>query len=187
MENRYDRQIRLKEFGPEAQRKLSEARVLVVGAGGLGLPVLQYLNSMGVGTIGIAEQDIIECSNLHRQPMYTNSDVGRPKIEVAVNVLSRQNPETTIIAHDVFLVRDNALDIIESYDIIVDASDNFATRYLVNDSCVILKKPFVYGALHGFEGQLSVFNYNEGPTYRCIFPKMPEPSEVPDCNARPAT
>ncbi|MEN8788479.1 MAG: HesA/MoeB/ThiF family protein [Flavobacteriaceae bacterium] len=180
--NRYIRQIQLKEFGPVAQRKLREANVLVVGAGGLGVPVLQYLNAMGVGTLGIVEQDRVERTNLHRQLIYTENDLGLPKIKVAVEALSRQNEDTHIVIHDTFLVKNNALEIIRDYDVVVDASDNFATRYLVNDACVMLKKPFIYGALHGFEGQLSVFNLNGGPTYRCVFPIMPTVLEIPNCD-----
>lgn len=180
--DRYIRQLQLKEFGPIAQQKLGEARVLVIGAGGLGIPVLQYLNAMGVGTLGVVEQDIVEKSNLHRQVLYHELDIGRPKLVVAIEKLKDQNPETNIIAHDTFLVKENALEIIEAYDLVVDATDNFAARYLVNDSCILLKKPFIYGALHGFEGQLSVFNYQGGPTYRCLFPSMPNPNEIPNCN-----
>ncbi len=179
---RYIRQIRLKEFGPQAQEKLSNAKILVVGAGGLGIPALQYLNAMGAGTLGIAEQDAIEATNLHRQVLYNESEVGRPKIEVISQRLREQNTETNLILHDTFLVRDNALEIIEAYDLVIDATDNFGSRYLINDACVILDKPMVYGALHGFEGQLSVFNYNGSATYRCLFPSMPGPDEIPDCN-----
>ncbi len=179
---RYLRQIQLKEFGPEAQQKLGEASVLVVGAGGLGVPVLQYLNAMGVGTLGIVEQDLVEATNLHRQLIYTENDLGLPKIRRAAEALSIQNRDTHIILHDSFLVKNNALEIIRDYDVVVDASDNFATRYLVNDACVVLKKPFIYGALHGFEGQVSVFNLDGGPTYRCVFPLMPSASEIPNCD-----
>lgn len=179
---KYIRQIRLKEFGPQAQEKLSNAKILVVGAGGLGIPALQYLNAMGVGTLGIAEQDTIEATNLHRQVLFYESEVGRPKIEVVSQKLREQNTDTNLILHDTFLVRDNALEIIESYDLVIDATDNFGSRYLINDACVILKKPMIYGALHGFEGQLSVFNYDGGATYRCLFPSMPGPEEIPDCN-----
>ncbi|WP_411030779.1 ThiF family adenylyltransferase [Spongiimicrobium sp. 3-5] len=180
--HRYQRQISLSEFGPRAQQKLAEASVLVVGVGGLGIPVLQYLNAMGVGTLGLVEQDVIELTNLQRQVLYEEGDVGKPKISVALERLKAQNSDTHFKSYDTFLTKDNALAIIADFDIVVDASDNFATRYLVNDACVILKKPFVYGALHGFEGQVSVFNYQGGPTYRCLFPKMPLPSEVPNCN-----
>ncbi len=180
--NRYIRQIQLREFGPEAQQKLQESSILVVGAGGLGIPVLTYLNAMGVGTIGLVEQDLIDETNLHRQVLYSETDIGQPKLRVAVNKLIEQNSNTEVIAHDTFLVKENALDIIKDYDLVVDASDNFATRYLVNDACVILNKPLVYGALYGFEGHVSVFNHHGGPTYRCLFPSMPAAGEIPDCN-----
>ncbi len=180
--DRYIRQLQLKEFGPNAQQRLSTASVLVIGAGGLGLPVLQYLNAMGVGTLGIVEQDVVELSNLHRQVLYHEKDIGLPKISVVVQKLKAQNSSTNLITHDTFLVKENALRIIESYDLVVDATDNFTARYLVNDCCIILKKPFVYGALHGFEGQISVFNYKGGPSYRCLFPSMPAPNEIPNCN-----
>lgn len=180
--NRYTRQTILKGFGIEGQQKLAEAKVLVVGAGGLGVPVLTYLNAMGVGTIGIVDNDIVSRTNLHRQVLYSESDVGKSKVNAAKHKLKAQNPDTKIVAYNTFLTTTNALEIIEDYDIVVDASDNFPTRYLVNDACVILKKPFVYGALHGYEGQVSVFNYIEGPTYRCLFPNMPNENEVPNCN-----
>ena len=180
--NRYQRQTILKDFGPEAQQKLKGASILVVGAGGLGIPVLQYLNAMGVGTIGVVEQDVIEITNLQRQVLYTEKDLGRSKIEVVLERLSSQNSDTQIRTFDTFLTRHNALEIISEFDVIVDGSDNFPTRYLINDACVILKKPFVSGAIQGFEGQLSVFNYQGGPTYRCLFPKMPTQEEIPNCN-----
>ncbi len=180
--DRYIRQITLKDFGPAKQEMLLESRVLVVGAGGLGIPVLQYLGAMGVGILGLVEQDVIELSNLQRQVLYGEGDLGKPKIEVAAEKLRGMNSRTRIVCHDTFLTPSNALDIISGYDLVVDASDNFATRYLINDACVILKKPFVYGAIHGFEGQVSVFNYQEGPTYRCLFPTPPESGSVQDCN-----
>lgn len=179
---RYTRQTILKGFGIEGQQKLAEAKVLVVGAGGLGVPVLTYLNAMGVGTIGIMDNDVVSRTNLHRQVLYSESDVGESKVTAALEKLKAQNPDTKIIAYNTFLTTTNALEIIVDYDMVVDASDNFPTRYLVNDACVILKKPFVYGALHGYEGQVSVFNYKEGPTYRCLFPTMPNENEVPNCN-----
>lgn len=180
--NRYIRQTALKEFGPKAQKKLSKSRVLIVGAGGLGVPVLQYLNSMGVGTLGVVEQDVVSISNLHRQVLYTERDIGKSKLEVAFKKLKAQNSFTRLRGYDTFLMASNALDIIKDYDIVIDASDNFPTRYLINDACVILKKPFVYGGLQGFEGQVSVFNYKGGPTYRCLFPNMPSIDEIPNCN-----
>ncbi|NAY90953.1 sulfurtransferase [Muricauda sp. JGD-17] len=182
MDARYARQIQLKDFGPEAQKKLARSRVLVVGLGGLGLPVLQYLNAMGVGTLGLMDQDSVELHNLQRQVLYSEVDVGRMKLEAAHEKLMAQNTKTTFRLHDSFLVRDNALDVIRDYDIVVDATDNFPTRYLINDACVILNKPFIYGALHGFEGHVSVFNHKTGPTYRCLYPNMPSFDEVPNCD-----
>src|SRR5690606_8545107 len=182
IKNRYIRQTTLRGFGEEGQRKLQNSSVLVVGAGGLGVPVLQYLNAMGVGTIGIVENDKVELSNLQRQPIYSEQDIGRPKISVSIEKLQAQNSTTKFHCHNEFLGTDNVLEILKPYDVIVDATDNFPTRYLINDACVILHKPFVYGALHAFEGQVSVFNYQNGPTYRCLFPEMPGKGEMPDCN-----
>lgn len=179
---RYNRQIILSGFGPEAQKKLHRSKVLVVGAGGLGVPVLTYLNAMGVGMLGIVDNDLVSLSNLHRQVLYSEKDVGQSKVAVAIRELQAQNSETILSAHDTFLTKENVIQIIADYDIVVDATDNFPTRYLINDACIILKTPFVYGALHGFEGQVSVFNYKGGPTYRCLFPNMPKSDEVPDCN-----
>ena len=179
---RYIRHEQLRGFGPEGQAKLSRAKVLVVGLGGLGLPVAQYLNAMGVGTLGLVDQDSVEMHNLQRQVLYDENDVGKSKLEVTLHKLQDQNSETNIKAHDHFLTKDNALEVCEGYDVIVDATDNFPTRYLINDVCVLLKKPFVYGALHGFEGQVSVFNHNGGPTYRCLFPEMPKTEEIPNCD-----
>ncbi len=179
---RYNRQTILAGFGPKAQEKLMGSKVLVVGAGGLGVPVLTYLNAMGVGRLGIVDNDIVSLSNLHRQVLYSEEEVGQSKVGVAIRKLKAQNSETVLAAHETFLTKENALHIISDYDLVVDASDNFPTRYLINDACVILKKPFVYGALHGFEGQVSVFNFEGGPTYRCFFSNMPKSDEVPDCN-----
>ncbi len=181
-QERYIRQTTLAGFGKQGQEKLSRAKVLVIGAGGLGVPVLTYLNAMGVGTIGIVDEDVVSLSNLHRQVLYDENDLGTPKVHAALNKLKVQNSNTNLVAHPVFLTVANALSIIEGYDVVVDASDNFPTRYLVNDACVLLKKPFVYGALHAYEGQVSVFNYQKGPTYRCLFPTMPKEDEVPNCN-----
>jgi adenylyltransferase/sulfurtransferase len=180
--NRYQRQTVLKDFGSEAQQKLKDSSILVIGAGGLGIPALQYLNAMGVGTIGIVEQDIVEITNLQRQVLYTERDLGRPKMEVVLERLRIQNSTTKFKTFDTFLTRHNALEIISQFDVVLDGSDNFPTRYLINDACVILKKPFVSGAIQGFEGQLSVFNYLGGPTYRCLFPNMPTQEEIPNCN-----
>lgn len=182
MENRYQRQTILSGFGEKGQKALGKAKVLVVGAGGLGVPVLSYLNAMGTGTLGIVDGDVVSKSNLHRQVLYTEAMVGRSKVEMAKAQLSAQNSTTTILIYKTYLSPDNAEKIIENYDLVVDATDNFPTRYLINDVCVLQKKPFVYGALHGFEGQVSVFNYENGPTYRCLFPNMPKADEVPNCN-----
>ncbi|NER11280.1 adenylyltransferase and sulfurtransferase [Muriicola jejuensis] len=182
-QNRYIRQTSLKDFGPERQEMLQKARVLVIGAGGLGIPVLQYLSAMGVGVLGVVEQDVVELSNLQRQVLYGEKDVAKPKIEVVLKKLREMNSEILFHGHDTFLTPSNALEIVSDYDLVVDASDNFATRYLINDACVILGIPFVSGAIHGFEGQVSVFNYQDGPTYRCLFPTPPEPGSIKDCNA----
>ncbi|MGX5818535.1 ThiF family adenylyltransferase [Chitinophaga lutea] len=179
MNRRYERQIRLEGFGEEKQRLLERAAVLVVGAGGLGVPVLQYLTGMGVGRIGIVEQDTVSLTNLHRQVLYTMEDEGQPKLNAAIARLQALNPEVSFMGYPEFLDTNNALEIIEDYDLVVDCSDNFGTRYLVNDACVMLGKPFIYGAIYGFEGQVSVLNYQGSATYRCLFP---EPGVAPDCN-----
>lgn len=178
---RYTRQINLPGFGPEAQQKLAAAKVLIVGAGGLGVPALQYLCAMGVGTIGIVDDDLVNLHNLHRQVLYTTADVGRTKVEVAAERLLALNPSVNVQPFDVRLKRDNALPLIEGFDLVIDGTDNFATRYLINDACVILGKPFVYGAAQGYEGQYSVFNFGEGPTYRCLFPEPPATGLLQDC------
>ena len=180
--NRYIRQTTLKGFGQEGQRKLAEAKVLVIGAGGLGVPVLTYLNAMGVGKIGVMDDDIVSITNLHRQVLYGQNDVGQSKVISVLAKLKAQNSDGELVVYNTLLTTKNALKIIADYDVVVDTSDNFPTRYLVNDACVILKKPFIYGALHGYEGQVSVFNYQNGPTYRCLFPNMPQENEVPNCN-----
>ncbi|MCU0416212.1 MAG: HesA/MoeB/ThiF family protein [Cytophagaceae bacterium] len=181
MNIRYSRQIILPELGEQGQAKLNAAKVLVVGAGGLGCPVLQYLTAAGVGTIGIIDGDTVNVSNLQRQILYSTSDEGRLKVEAAKEKLLALNPDVTIHIYAYFLSKENILDLILSYDIIVDGSDNFATRYLINDACVLTKKVHVYGALFKFDGQVSVFNYQNGPTYRCLFPQPPAKGEVPNC------
>ncbi|MDG1572922.1 HesA/MoeB/ThiF family protein [Robiginitalea sp. M366] len=180
--SRYNRQQKLQGFGPEGQQRLERARVLVVGAGGLGVPVSQYLAAMGVGTLGIIDGDRVETSNLHRQPAYTPADVGQLKVDVLQEVLHRQNPDITIRAYPEFLEPSKVSNLLLAYDLVVDATDRIPVRYLLDDACVLRGIPWVYGALHGFEGQVSVFNYQEGPTYRCLFPKMPKAGEIPDCN-----
>lgn len=181
-ENRYIRQTTLPQFGKEGQQKLKSAKVLVVGLGGLGIPVATYLNAMGVGTLGLVENDVIALHNLQRQVLYAETDVGKQKLTVAVEKLKAQNSESKLVPFATFISVTNAIEIISQFDLIVDATDNFATRYLLNDACVIAKKPLVYGALHGFEGQLTVFNYKNGPTLRCLFPSQPKQEEIPSCN-----
>lgn len=178
---RYSKQIILPEIGIEGQEKLFSAKVLVVGAGGLGCPILQYLTAAGVGTLGVADADTIAISNLQRQILYTKDEVGQFKADVAIQKLTALNPYTQFRIHREYIDASNALEIFKAYDFIVDGSDNFATRYIINDACVILNKPFVSGAIYKFEGQVSVFNYNEGPTYRCIFPEPPGADDSPNC------
>lgn len=180
-QSRYARQIMLPEFGSLGQEKLKAARVLVIGAGGLGCPILQYLTAAGVGTIGIADGDTLSLSNLQRQVLYSAGETGLPKARLAAEKMKVLNPHVTFVVHPVFINADNVLDIIREFDIVVDGSDNFATRYLVNDACVILDKPMVSGAIYKYEGQVSVFNYAGGPTYRCIFPEPPAAGESPNC------
>lgn len=179
---RYSRHLLLSEIGLEGQEKLKAAKVLVIGAGGLGCPALLYLTAAGVGTIGIIDHDIVDFSNLQRQTLYKESDIGQPKVACAKTHLSTQNPFINISTFETQLTSQNALEIIADFDMVVDGSDNFATRYLVNDACVMLNKPFVYGAIHRFSGQFAVFNYQNGPTYRCLFPEPPLPGEVPSCS-----
>jgi adenylyltransferase/sulfurtransferase len=169
------------EVGMEGQKRLKAAKVLCVGAGGLGSPVGLYLAAAGVGTIGIVDFDVVDETNLQRQIMHGTSDVGRPKIESAKDRLRDLNPNVDVVAHEVPLKSDNALDIIAPYDIVIDGTDNFPTRYLVNDACVLLGKPNVYGSIFRFDGQLSVFSAERGPCYRCLFREPPPPGRVPSC------
>lgn len=181
-EERYIRQLQLPGFGSLAQQKLLRSKILVIGAGGLGVPALQYLAGMGAGTIGIADGDLISLSNLHRQVMYWQSEVGLPKALVAAKKLSEINPSISVKSYNTYINPDNALAIIEKYDLVIDATDNFGSRYLINDACVLLGKPFIYGAIYQFEGHISVFNHKNGPTYRCLYPAAPAAEEIPDCN-----
>ncbi|GAB3948925.1 molybdopterin-synthase adenylyltransferase MoeB [Spirosoma harenae] len=186
-QQRYQKHLNLPEIGTAGQLKLKNARVLVVGAGGLGCPVLLYLTAAGVGTIGVIDPDAVDLSNLQRQVLYTTGEVGKPKVKTAVNHLNRLNPEIRFDTYAMALDFGNARSIIESYDIVVDCTDNFKVRYLVNDVCVLLGKPFVYGAIHRFEGQVAVLNAElgdgrRGPTYRCLFPEHPAEMEIPNCN-----
>jgi len=178
---RYARHLILPEIGHEGQEKLKQAKVLVIGAGGLGCPVLQYLTAAGIGNIGIVDFDKVDASNLQRQVLYNTEDIGKFKAEVAKEKLGKQNPYINFISHISHLTSHNALEIISQYDIVVDGSDNFATRYLVNDTCVILNKILVFGSIYKFDGQVSVFNYKSGPTYRCLYPEPPVEGEVPNC------
>lgn len=178
---RYARHLSLDQVGIDGQEKLKNAKVLVVGAGGLGCPVLQYLTAAGVGTIGVVDGDKVDVSNLQRQVLFDMDDVGEYKSAVAVRKLKRQNPFIHIHAIHQFLHVDNAMEIIKSYDIIIDGSDNFPTRYLVGDATMILQKPLVFGSIFKFEGQVSVFNYQHGPSYRCVFPDPPTAGSVPNC------
>lgn len=180
--NRYQRQLQLPGFGEKGQDKLRQAKVLVIGAGGLGVPVLQYLTAMGVGTIGIVDADVVSLSNLHRQVIYSEKQVGKLKVDCCVARLREQNPDILLNPIPVYLSPENALSIVKDYDIVVDATDNFNARYLINDACVILGKPFIYGALQQYEGHVSVFNWEDGPTYRCLYPSPPGSGQIPDCN-----
>ena len=178
---RYARQFTLPELGAEGQARLKAGRVLVIGAGGLGSPALLYLASAGIGTVGVVDFDNVERSNLHRQVLHGESSLGRPKVASAAERLRELNPDITVTTHDSRLSSHNALGILADYDVIVDGSDNFPTRYLVNDACVLSGKPLVYAAIFRFEGQATVFAQPEGPCYRCLYPEPPPPGLVPTC------
>lgn len=178
---RYQRHLSLVGFGPAGQEALKRGSVLVIGAGGLGCPALLYLAAAGVGRIVVVDGDRVDVSNLQRQVLYTSDDAGQLKAEAAARRLRALNPYLTIEPHAERFTRDNALALVRSVDVVLDGSDNFPTRYLVNDACVLGDRPLVYGAIQGFEGQLSVFNWRGGPTYRCLFPEPPEPGTVQNC------
>ena len=178
---RYTRHILLPEVGVEGQKKLLAARVLVVGAGGLGCPISLYLAAAGVGTIGLVDFDTVDASNLQRQILFTTEDVGKPKVEVAEKRLKALNPDVTVKTYQVALKSDNIMDILKDYDMIIDGTDNFPTRYLTNDAAVLQKKPNIYGSIFRFDGQVTVFKTPEGPCYRCLYPEPPPPGEVPSC------
>ena len=178
---RYGRHLTLPEVGMEGQRRLKASRVLLIGAGGLGSPLGLYLAAAGVGTLGLVDFDVVDESNLQRQVLYGASDVGRPKLEAAAERLREVNPHVELVPHPVRLTSENALDVLEDYDVVVDGSDNFPTRYLVNDACVLLGKPDVYGSIFRFEGQVAVFWGARGPCYRCLFAEPPPPGLVPSC------
>ncbi len=179
--HRYSRHLIMPEVGMDGQRKLKASKVLLVGAGGLGSPLGLYLAAAGVGTIGIVDYDVVDSTNLQRQLLHGTKDVGRSKLASARDRLTDVNPHVDLETHEVLLTSENALDLLSRYDIVVDGTDNFPTRYLVNDACVLLGKPNVYGSIFRFEGQVSVFYAREGPCYRCLFREPPPPGLVPSC------
>lgn len=178
---RYSRHLIIPEVGMEGQLKLKAAKVLTIGAGGLGAPLGMYLAAAGVGAIGIVDFDVVDFTNLQRQVIHSTADVGRPKLESARHRLQGINPEVKVIGFETRLTSENALDIIKGFDIVVDGTDNFPTRYLVNDACVLLGKPNVYGSIFRFEGQASIFGMPDAPCYRCLYPEPPPPGLVPSC------
>ena len=177
----YRRHLSLQDFGLESQIKLKNSSVLVIGAGGLGCPVLQYLVAAGVGKIGIVDNDVIESSNLQRQILFDHDDIGSPKAKVAAAKLTRLNPFIKIHPIIERLKKENAEFLFGGYDLIVDGTDNFSSRYLINDACILFEKPLIHGSIHLFEGMVSVFNFQGGPTYRCLFPEQPDSSSIPSC------
>src|SRR6516225_614280 len=178
---RYSRHLIMPEVGMDGQKRLKAAKILLIGAGGLGSPLGLYLAAAGVGRIGIVDFDVVDFSNLQRQVLHGTNDVGRPKLQSAKDRLQAINPEVRLDLYETRLTSANALDILRPYDIIIDGTDNFQTRYLVNDACVLLKKPNVYGSIFRFDGQASVFHPPAGPCYRCLYPEPPPPGEVPSC------
>lgn len=179
--DRYARHIVLPGVGGAGQARLKQSAVLVVGAGGLGSPVLMYLAAAGVGRLGLVEMDSVEISNLQRQVLFDTPSVGQRKAQIAKTRLESLNPHIQVEAYAERITSENALSLLAPYDLIIDCTDNFPTRYLLNDACVLLDKPLVYGAIHQFEGQLSVFHHQGGPCYRCLFPQPPTPGTVPNC------
>src|SRR6266496_2478051 len=178
---RYSRHLIIPDVGMTGQKRLKNAKVLCVGAGGLGSPALLYLAAAGVGTLGVIDFDTVDESNLQRQIIHGQSDIGRPKAQSARDSIKEINPYVTVVLHETQLDSDNALQIFAQYDLIVDGTDNFATRYLVNDACVLLGKPYVWGSIYRFDGQASVFWAEHGPCYRCLYPEPPPPGMVPSC------
>ncbi len=178
---RYARHVLLPDVGLEGQQRLAASKVLVVGAGGLGSPALLYLAAAGVGTLGVVDADVVETSNLQRQVIHGDADVGRLKTQSAVEAVARVNPHVTVVRHDVRLDSSNALEILRDYDVVLDGTDNFPTRYLIGDACVMLGKPHVWGSIYRFDGQVSVWWAEHGPCYRCVFPDPPPPGAVPSC------
>ncbi len=178
---RYSRHLIMPEVGMEGQLKLKQAKVLLIGTGGLGAPLGLYLTAAGVGRIGLVDFDVVDFTNLQRQVTFGTSDVGRPKIEAARERLTNLNPEIELVPHETKLTSENALEVLSDYDVVVDGSDNFPTRYLVNDACILLGKPNVYGSIFRFEGQATIFGHPGGPCYRCLYPEPPPPGLVPSC------
>lgn len=178
---RYARHLLLPQVGMEGQERLASARVLVVGAGGLGSPALLYLAAAGVGTIGVVDADVVEVSNLQRQVVHRDADVGRPKTSSAADAVARVNPHVRVVEHAVRLDSSTALDVLDGYDVVLDGTDNFPTRYLVGDACALLGIPHVWGSVYRFDGQVSVWWAGHGPCYRCVFPEPPPPGAVPSC------
>jgi adenylyltransferase/sulfurtransferase len=178
---RYSRHLIVPEVGMEGQLKLKAAKVLLVGTGGLGAPLGLYLAATGIGRIGLVDFDVVDFTNLQRQVIHFTKDVGRPKIDSAAEKMQAINPNVEIVKHEVALSSENAMEILKDYDLVVDGTDNFPTRYLVNDACVLLGKPNVYGSIFRFEGQATVFAYQGGPCYRCLYPEPPPPGLVPSC------
>jgi len=179
--DRYRRHLSLPEFGVEAQQKLLASRVLIVGAGGLGCPLAQYLAAAGVGGLTLVDDDVVDASNLQRQILFGTADIGRPKVEVAAERVAAQNPDVEVLTYQLRLDSTNALDIFRGHDVVVDGTDNFPTRYLTNDACVLLGIPNVYGSIFRFDGQAGVFDAANGPCYRCLYPEPPPPGSVPSC------
>jgi adenylyltransferase/sulfurtransferase len=178
---RYSRHLIIPDVGMDGQKRLKNSRVLVIGAGGLGSPALLYLAAAGVGTLGIVDFDTVDESNLQRQIIHGQSDIGRSKAQSAKESILQTNPFVHVVVHEARLDNDNVMDIFANYDLIIDGTDNFATRYLVNDACVLLGKPYVWGSIYRFDGQVSVFWAEHGPCYRCLYPEPPPPGMVPSC------
>jgi molybdopterin/thiamine biosynthesis adenylyltransferase/rhodanese-related sulfurtransferase len=181
-QKQYSRHLVLDEIGISGQLQLKKAKVLVIGAGGLGCPILQYLTAAGVGTLGIIDDDVVEQSNLQRQILFTQTDIGRNKATAATERLQALNPYLCFETYTERLSVKNVISLFKKYDIIVDGTDNFATRYLINDAAVLTEKPVVFGSIYKFNGQVTVFNYKQGPTYRCLYPNPPKPNTVPNCS-----
>lgn len=179
--SRFNRHIILPQVGLEGQERLKKARVLCIGTGGLGSPIAMYLAAAGIGTLGLVDFDVVDDSNLQRQIVHSTRNIGRPKVESARDTLHGLNPHMEIALHGEGITRDNVRELVRQYDVVVDGTDNFPTRYLVNDACVLESKPLVYASIFQFEGQVTVFNHDEGPCYRCLYPEPPPPGLVPSC------